>query len=527
MPSPLQGFDQIVAVSQDQINASLDARFSLDPQSLEFNAQTESGDTMSGIMNPPTVKLFIESEPFKCRFCLHFDSGSFTYYTVRVVDGKPEVVTHECAIDKWTLAFTVNLGLDKLNSVPKEIADKIRIPGSYSVSQLLLDFTTADLMSFDRELSDTPGIDVPLGQDPERDDKLSSFIRIYLEQLTLSTDHNILGYAVTVPDPSVANPIAPSLPPTSVQFQTMDFRGSAPSNIPKGGLDCFLFLEMTDHRSAPHTLIDWSWNFVEPPSSPPSARDGGCMVIAKANFWDAFFVPRATFLNREALDVLNRIAAAFDQKAGIDDGDVPWSLTPSRPGDSALAWKSTTATSMKWNWSYHTEGGGELNPYWNDNDTQVTVALETGANAIRFTANTHIRREEHHIIPGRVPIRDITILDAKAAWGFVFTLTSVRDGALGVDTTPTYSVSEGPQTSVDWTGKSNVGGTYPTQGEMRQSMKEYLDRVMEKLDLATDVAEAFETHSQFVFPGGGTFFMKDPQFNEDGDVVVGLTYKQE
>ena len=106
-------------------------------------------------------------------------------------------------------------------------------------------------------------------------------------------------------------------------------------------------------------------------------------------------------------------------------------------------------------------------------------------------------------------------------------LTSVRDGALGVDTTPTYSVSEGPQTSVDWTGKSNVGGTYPTQGEMRQSMKEYLDRVMEKLDLATDVAEAFETHSQFVFPGGGTFFMKDPQFNEDGDVVVGLTYKQE
>ena len=107
--SPLQGFDQIVAVSQDQINASLDARFSLDPQSLNFTARTESGDTMSGAMSPPTVKLFIESEPFKCRFSLHFISGSFTYYTVRVVNGKAEVVTHECAIDKWTLAFTVNL----------------------------------------------------------------------------------------------------------------------------------------------------------------------------------------------------------------------------------------------------------------------------------------------------------------------------------------------------------------------------------------------------------------------------------
>ena len=523
--SPLQGFDQIVAVSQDQINASLDAHFSLDPQSLEFNAQTESGDTMSGTMNPPTVKLFVEFEPFKCRFSLHFVSGSFTYYTMRIVNGKPEVVTHECPIDKWTLAFTVNLGLDKLSSVPKEIADKIRIPGSYSVSQLLLDFTTADLMSFDPELSETPGIDVPLGKSPERDGKLAWFIQIYLEELMLTTNHNILGYAVTVPDPSVANPVAPSFPPTSVQFQTMDYRGSLPSKVPQGGLDCFLFLEMTDNRAAPHTLIDWTWNFVEPPSSPPGPREGGCMVIANANFWDAFFVPRATFLNRVALDTLNRVAGGYTTDSNIDAEDLGWTISPTRPSDSDLAWKSKSPTSIEWDWSYNTEGGGELNPYWHKNDTKVTVALD--ANTIRFSAHTHFYRKSIDIIPGRFGLKFTNTLDARMDWGFVFTLTSLADGSLGVDTTPMYSVSDGPEVDVDYTSSSNVSRE-EVETQLRDSLKKELEGAVDNLDFVNDIAEAFKTHcSHFVFPGGGTFFMKDPQFNDYGDVVVGLTYKQE
>lgn len=526
--SPLQGFDQVVAVSQDQINASLDARFSLDPQSLKFKAQIESGETMAATITPPTVNLVLQHEPFKCRFSLHFVSGSFTYYTIRVVDGKPTVVPHEIPIKGWTLAFTVNLGLDRLEQVPPAIAAKIRVPGSYSVSQLLLDFTTADLMSFDPELTKTPGLEVPLGQDPDRDDKIGSFVRVYLKELQLKTDHNILGYAVTVPDPSVANPIAPSFPPTSVQFQTMAYSGDIPAKVQPGGLDCFLFLEMTDKRAAPHTLIDWTWNWVQPPSSPPSPRQGGCMVIAKANFWDAFFVERATFLNRMALDMLNRVGWAIDNQAtsSIGGADLGWTLTDSKPSDSDLSWKSKTATSMKWDWSHHTEERSGFRPYWHDSDTQVTVELDTKNNAINFSANTHIWRENHEVTPiNRTTKVEKCKINATMKWGFVFTLTTVADGALGVSTKASYSP---PQTSVSKEQTSNFGHfEVQSDAELSANAKEHLDSVMGQIDLVHDVAEAFKNHSQFVFPGGGTFFMKDPTFNEDGDVIVGLTYKQE
>ncbi|TFK83098.1 hypothetical protein K466DRAFT_666080 [Polyporus arcularius HHB13444] len=526
--SPLQGFDQVVAVSQDQINASLDARFSLDPSSLKFSATIDDGETMTGIMTPPTVNLLVQYEPFQCFFSLHFVSGSFTYYTIKVVGGKPVAIPHTVPIDGWTLAFTVNLGLNVLDNVPPEIKAKILVPGSYSVSQLLMDFTTADLMSFDPELSKTPGIEVPLGKDPERDDKIGSFIRIYLEQLELSTDHNILGYAVTVPDPSVANPIAPSFPPTSVQFQTMAYQGDLPKKVLPGGLDCFLFLEMTQNRTAPHTVIDWEWNWVQPPSSPPGPREGGCMVLAKSVFWDAFFVGRATFLNRMALDMLNRVGWAIDnQYSTIGDDDLPWSLTDSDPPDSALAWTSAaTSTTQTWDWNCTTSSDDPFRPYTHKSDTQVTVELDTENNAINFSANTHVWRENHIIIEaGSQAEDDVCTIDATVQWGFVFTLTSVAKGALGVSVAASYSP---PKTSVTMKKDSNYGHfEVQSDSELSANAKAHLDCVMGKLDLVDDVANAFKNHSQFVFPGGGTFFMKDPAFNDAGDVVVGLTYQQE
>ncbi|KAI0699783.1 hypothetical protein C8T65DRAFT_697550 [Cerioporus squamosus] len=518
--SPLQGFDQIVAVSQDQINESLDARFSLDPKSLKFNATIDSGETMTGIMSPPTVNLVIQHEPFKCRFSLHFVSGNFMYYTIHVVGGKPVVVPHTVLINGWTLAFTVNLGLDVVDSVPPEIKAKILVPGSYTVSQLLLDFTTADLMSFDPELSKTPGLNVPLGQDPERDQKIASFIGVYLRQLALTTN-SILGYAVTVPDPSVANPIAPTFPPTSVQFQTMDYRGDLPKKVLPGGLDCFLFLEMTGNRTAPHMAIDWKWNWAQ-----PGPCEGGSMVIAKADFWDRFFVERATFLNRMALDMLNRVGWAIDnQDSSIGGDDLPWSLTASNPPDSDLAWKSKKTTSMQWDWSCHTESYDPFRPYTHKSDTQVTVELDAKNNAINFSANTHVWRENHIIIESsRDPEDDKCTIDATVTWGLVFTLASVADGALGISA----AQSSPPESSVSMAKDSNYGNfEVQSDAELSTNAKAHLDSVMGNMDLVDDVAQAFKNHSQFVFPGGGMFFMKDPVFNQDGDVVVGLTYKQE
>ena len=108
-------------------------------------------------MDPPTVSFYIPSEIHKVHFCVNLASGKCSWYKIDHTMHPPTVIVMRADIAKWTLTFTVNLGLDKVNQVPKEIKDKIKFPGSYSLSQLLLDFTMADLSSFDPKLSYTPG----------------------------------------------------------------------------------------------------------------------------------------------------------------------------------------------------------------------------------------------------------------------------------------------------------------------------------------------------------------------------------
>ncbi|KAJ7430439.1 hypothetical protein B0H11DRAFT_942815 [Mycena galericulata] len=516
--SPLQGYDQIVAVSQDHINASLDARFSLDEKLLKFEVTVKGRGKMSAHMQPPTVVLFIDNEPAKAHFCLHFDGddSKFTYYTINDDTDPPSIVSHSVDVKGWTLAFTANLSLQVLDKIPPEIKEKITVPGSYSVSQLLLDFTTADVTTFDRDLSVTPGLEKPLGQDSERDDALATFVNLYVRDLTHTT-HNILGYAITVPNPSVANPIAPTFPPTSVRFQTMAYQPTA--NQPKvPGKDCFLFLEMTGNRNFPKSpYIGWTWNWIG-----ESPRQSASMVLAKANFWDAFFVPHATFLNRLALDMLNRVAYSIDSKKL--DHNPAWTLGPA-VSESGLAWKTKDDKSMKWDWSYSDSSHrDQLHPYTHKFDTNVDVALDIAQNAITMTSKSHVWREDIDITPaGRVMIKNTTVIDATVNWGFVFTLESAADGALGVRATASPEVC-----SVTETYNGNIGRYNPfSDQQLAQFVKDRIKDGLSSGTLEQDVKDAFKHQAQFIFPGGGTFFMKDPVFNESGDIVVGLEYKQE
>ena len=80
-------------------------------------------------------------------------------------------------------------------------------------------------------------------------------------------------------------------------------------NAAQSGLNCFLFCEMTSNLQPPK-YIDWTKNWVEQGKS-------GTMVISKENFWDSFFVLHSTFLNRMALDMLNRLAYALENSGEL------------------------------------------------------------------------------------------------------------------------------------------------------------------------------------------------------------------
>ena len=43
--------------------------------------------------------------------------------------------------------------------------------------------------------------------------------------------------------------------------------------------------------------------------------------------------------------------------------------------------------------------------------------------------------------------------------------------------------------------------------------------------MAEGIQQALNGQQNFVFPGGGTFTMKDPVFNKEGNLLIGLNYK--
>ncbi|KAH7240280.1 uncharacterized protein BKA55DRAFT_577254 [Fusarium redolens] len=45
-------------------------------------------------------------------------------------------------------------------------------------------------------------------------------------------------------------------------------------------------------------------------------------------------------------------------------------------------------------------------------------------------------------------------------------------------------------------------------------------------DTAKQLSDALNGQGRFVFPGGGTFDIKDPIFSNNGDVLIGLSYRQ-
>ena len=79
MPSPLQGFDQVIAMTQAHVNATIDIRFRLDPKNLCLDVEGDWG-TISSEMDPPIVSFYIPSEIQKVHFCVNLASCKCSWY---------------------------------------------------------------------------------------------------------------------------------------------------------------------------------------------------------------------------------------------------------------------------------------------------------------------------------------------------------------------------------------------------------------------------------------------------------------
>ncbi|KAK3807300.1 MAG: hypothetical protein J3Q66DRAFT_445064 [Benniella sp.] len=422
MSSPLGPFDQVVAVSQKQINNAFFVKSKIDPTLANITIENDWGSINSS-MNAPSIDLYVPGEhtATTCRFQLNFKEGTFKY------NPTPQSPVTTTSVNGWTLAWNVNLGLSALEDpqIPQNIREKIIIPGTYSGSQLFLDFTLVDLMKFDPEHSSVPGLD------PKALPSLSMFLGEYFRLLKEGSHHG-LGYATTVSDPIVAHPQAPTFPLTALAFQTMASTDNNPDH------NVLLFLEMTGNRPLPSIipiLPSYAW----------ANSESETMAIAGSKFAE-YLANDTKFINLHALNLLN------DAHYWVVNKSAPpgtWFLSNDKESSSIiLDWNQSTGTSRSFNWSSTTEGDDSTG-FWSklagkavwNTKSSVSVDLSIDPGTEKVTCTVTGKSTRHH---------------CSASWGtsdsgsqtvsfsFVITLTlaSVKNGMLELTWSTTDPVFE-------------------------------------------------------------------------------------
>ncbi|KAK0709909.1 hypothetical protein B0T26DRAFT_874879 [Lasiosphaeria miniovina] len=161
-----QGLNQVIAISQGAVDMCLAYQF-VQPENANVKnlniKNATAGISLTGVMNPQAMQL----------------SGSFNYYDFS--SGTPTLV--QLPANGWAIPIQVGFGSQQLASVPADVQKAVDGPGQYSITQLIIEFTTAGLAPAAWDESTLPGIDTTLGQDAGVKGMLGSLIESYLEVL--------------------------------------------------------------------------------------------------------------------------------------------------------------------------------------------------------------------------------------------------------------------------------------------------------------------------------------------------------
>ncbi|PVF95940.1 hypothetical protein CPB86DRAFT_816769 [Serendipita vermifera] len=370
-------------------------------------------------------------------------------------------------------AFNVKLGLDALANILPDVKAKVQIPGSYSIQQLFVDSTTANLDIFDVKESSLCGF----SQDPvlaaEQKSYLINYLNLHINVLQ-NEWRDIIGHTIIVPDPAVANPTAPT-------FLQRRFNSKHCHSM--------------DHRM--HQSLNMHG------TATGSSLGQMIMVISNANFWIAFIVPRLKFVNASSFSTVNNVLQWFKNQCNTSTPptDVAWSLSGADPR-SSLSWTNTDSTSASLTWTFdNCVQEGLTNSARYSVSVQINVTMNTGSNTITITSTDNVTQKSYSYVNSVVYHCDYRYqLHSRRIYNYT-------------TAAPTADVSVSVEESVNWW---NSGRQNTISDQYQNDLKNAFDQ----MKLSDKIQAALNT--QFVLSGGGTFFMKNPSFTNAGDLMTEL-----
>ena len=551
----LQGYDQVIALSQTNINetlrrhfASLDAKHELG----RFEADADPSSITAEVL-APTVELFDIDGADSALYIVHLGEG--TYSTATKVDKKLQLA--DMPTNGWELAFDIDFAFKPVKIIPEHIKRQVPLPGGYSVQQLIINFgdvTRIVQLNIKRSKYQIPDSLQGRVKPASIEAGLELFLKTYLiDKLQHEQGHNILGFAVKADQ--VPNDRTPKFTPTDSKVQIIGHRsdGRAESFRQDNPYNAFCFTEMTDKRPMPSNEIKYSGNwFYE--------SIGGTLTMSRSLFWDGFMVDKIKDAHVKAV----QLSAFILQSIASDNfKGKSWCLDDSVPTRAAMcgAYKG----SASWgNLAYTTTYKSSELKHWNKDASQFVNFWSCPRGTVHTLAKPIIHK-------GEIAIQqDVELSWEEGAelsrWFLLNPVTAVASkafdamirGSLKLTLTTTISFSAVPSTGdlqVDsktaTTRKDykdleiRIGGlgkwcpeelhkllnkwvemtdqNYKSAKQSFENEVKSFDRLFSQV--GTALRDDLNNQNKFVFPGNGTFDMKDPIFSDNGDLMVGLTYR--
>jgi hypothetical protein len=548
----LQGYHQVVAISQASINATLKYHFENDKRLLQFKYQDKEaedawGTKMVGVLSAPTVRLLDRPGGLdEAVFFVNFESGKFSKF----VRGLKE---YDMA--KWSIAFTVSFSKKDMGHVPEDIKGDVENPGSYSATQLLIDFGTADLSSFSWKYSRMPPFRTDDDTNNEEIGSIDIAMQAYIKNcLGSEGPHNVLGYALKVKEG--IDPPA-TFTPKLVRLQIVDSKpvdGVILSEQALQNRNAFCFTEMTGKKDEvvafPDADLQWSGNWFY-------GSVHGTFVLTRSLFLEKFIVPKLAIYNEKIMDLANE---TWHRTTDPECTNFPWALSKDgRPGPEKLQWtviprdnkgnstlsdvlskfgfpnfldRPTGRIAAGFSWSERWDRNkGKLDFKWAQSQVYNVLSWNPGCGWLTIeTSMTLIdSREEVDILNSMLsqrPSIDKSTSSVEILLTTNIILSNIEDGKLKVIVETAPPIVKANVSS--WTGDALKrlfnGDPAKRNADLASRVREKVRSVFQGVEIREKVQNELNSTEKFVFPGGGTFKMKDAIFNNAGDLAVALTY---
>ncbi|KAJ7476546.1 hypothetical protein FB451DRAFT_1460663 [Mycena latifolia] len=267
-------YDMITAVTQRAVNEQLRRLWADTTNNLKHMKVDVNGETViTSDMDPPRVHFQLGTKNLRVAFFLEFTSGIFNYLK------RGAAVAEVIRLDKCTLAFDVDMSMQILTnpSTDSRLVRALRAhglgePGNYHVMQLIIDFTTANLMNYREDWSHLPPLTATTsgrrsGELAAMLTDFTNWIKQYLKGIKLSTDsggspHSIYDIPRFVKPLATPRHPAATLAPTALTFQCYPYLASDDDDFDETLEDnMLLYLEMTKHAKLPRKSLDTSKNW--------------------------------------------------------------------------------------------------------------------------------------------------------------------------------------------------------------------------------------------------------------------------